>query len=143
MVTASRDRSVLFGIEEEFDAQRRSAPAWPDKIVIEVVSGRVPALPAGWSAAGFKDCRLKRITALLVSGQQAQLWGRKRRPVCPALCAGSTVTQTSEASRPRRASYAAASAAAGERDRRRKPGRVGGRPRIRRVLADRHTTAMK
>ncbi len=99
----SKATAVLFGIEDEFDVLSvgRLAPGQV-KIVIESVS-REGACPACGVVSGrVKDRPLRRIADLPASGQQAQLWWRKRRLVCvEALCPRRTFTQTSEAIRPR------------------------------------------
>ena len=97
----SKATAVLFGIEDEFDVLSvgRLAPGQV-KIVIESVS-REGACPACGVVSGqVKDRPLRRIADLPASGQQAQLWWRKRRLVCvEALCPRRTFTQTSEAIR--------------------------------------------
>jgi transposase len=99
----SKATAVLLGIEDEFDVLSvgRLAPGQV-KIVIESVS-REGACPACGVVSGrVKDRPLRRIADLPASGQQAQLWWRKRRLVCvEALCPRRTFTQTSEAIRPR------------------------------------------
>jgi transposase len=99
----SKATSVLFGIEDEFDVLSvdRLGPGRV-KIVVELVSREGPCPACGVVSGRVKDRPLRRITDLAASGQQTQLWWRKRRLVCvEALCARMTFTQTSEAIRPR------------------------------------------
>ena len=95
--------AVLFGIEDEFDVLSvdRLEPG-QIRIIIAMVSREGPCPACGVVSGRVKDRPLRRITDLPASGQQTQLWWRKRRLVCAeALCPRRTFTQTSEAIRPR------------------------------------------
>ena len=99
----SKATAVLFGIEDEFDVLSvdRLEPGQV-KIVIEMVSREGPCPACGVVSGRVKDRPLRRIADLPASGQQTQLWWRKRRLVClEALCPRRTFTQTSEAIQPR------------------------------------------
>jgi transposase len=95
--------AVLFGIEDEFDVVSvdRLEPGQV-KIIIESVSREGPCPACGVVSGRVKDRPLRRIADLPASGQQTQLWWRKRRLVCvEALCPRTSFTQTSEAIWPR------------------------------------------
>ena len=99
----SKATAVLFGIEDEFDVLSvdRLEPG-QIRIIIESVSREGPCPACGVVSGRVKDRPLRRIADLPASGQQTQLWWRKRRLVCDeALCSRKTFTQTSAAIRPR------------------------------------------
>ena len=98
----SKATAVLFGIEDEFDVLSvdRLEPGQV-RIIIESVSREGPCPACGVVSGRVKDRPLRRIADLSASGQQTQLWWRKRRLVCvEAVCPRRTFTQTSAAIRP-------------------------------------------
>jgi len=95
--------SVLLGIEEEFDVLSvgRIGPGQV-KIIIEMQSAEAPCPACGVITGRVKDRPLRRIKDLPASGQQTELWWRKRRLLCSeALCPRRSFTQSSHAIRPR------------------------------------------
>jgi transposase len=99
----SKATAVLFGFEDEFDVLSvdRLEPGQV-KIIIESVSREGPCPACGVVSGRVKDRPMRRIADLAASGQQTQLWWRKRRLVCAeTLCPRRTFTQTSAAIRPR------------------------------------------
>src|SRR5215212_7620986 len=99
----SKATSVLFGIEDEFDvvSVERLHPGQV-QIIIEMRSTVAPCPACGVLTARVKDRPVRRVRDLPASGQQTQLWWRKRRLVCvEVLCPRRSFTQTSDAIRPR------------------------------------------
>jgi transposase len=94
--------AVLFGIEDEFDVVRvdRLGPVQV-KIIIEMRSAEAACPMCGVFTSRVKDRPLCRIKDLPASGQQTQLWWRKRRLLCgEARCPRRSFTQESVAIRP-------------------------------------------
>ena len=95
--------AVLFGIEDEFDVASvdRTGPGQV-QIVIEMRSREAPCPACGMLSGRVRERPLWRIKDLSASGQQTQLWWRKRRLLCrEPLCPQRSFTQTSDAVRPR------------------------------------------
>jgi transposase len=95
--------SVLFGIEDEFDVVSvdRIGPGQV-QIIIEMRSREAACPGCGVLSGRIRDRPLCRVRDLPASGQQTQLWWRKRRLVCvEVLCPRRSFTQTSDAIRPR------------------------------------------
>jgi transposase len=94
---------VLFGIEDEFDVLSVDRLG-PDqvKILIELRSVEAACPTCGVITGRVKDRPVRRIKDLPASGQQTQLWWRKRRLAClETLCPRRSFTQPSVAVRPR------------------------------------------
>ena len=95
--------AVLFGIEDEFDVTSvdRTGPGQV-QIIIEMRSREAACPACGVLSARVRDRPLCRVKDLPASGQQSQLWWRKRRLICvEVLCPRRSFTQTSDAIRPR------------------------------------------
>jgi transposase len=95
--------SVLFGIEDEFRVVSvdRLAPRQV-KVIIETLAREGPCPACGVLTGRVKDRPVVQVKDLPASGQQVQLWWRKRRLICSEpLCAQRSFTQTSVAIRPR------------------------------------------
>jgi transposase len=95
--------AVLFGIEDEFDVVSvdRTGPGRLH-IIIEMRSWEAPCPACGVLSRRVQDRPLCRIRDLPASGQQVELWWRKRRLVCSeVLCRRRSFTQISNAIRPR------------------------------------------
>jgi transposase len=95
--------AVLFGIEDEFDVVSvdRIGPGQV-QIIIEMRSREAACPGCGVLSGRIRDRPLCRVRDLPASGQQTQLWWRKRRLVCgEVLCPRRSFTQTSDAIRPR------------------------------------------
>lgn len=95
--------SVLLGIEDEFRvlSVERLEPGHV-KIIIETISREGPFPACGVLTSRVKERPLVQVKDLEASGQQVQLWWRKRRLVClELLCRTRSFTQTSLAIRPR------------------------------------------
>lgn len=95
--------AVLFGFEDEFDCPAFVRLASNQvKVIIEkrAVEGACPA--CGVLSVRVQDRPLRLIKDLPASGQQVQLWWRKRRLVCAEpWCSRRSFTRTSDAIRPR------------------------------------------
>jgi transposase len=95
--------SVLFGLEDEFvvlEVERIEAAVV--KVIIEQKAREGPCPDCGVLSGVVKDRPVRRIKDLPASGQQVQLWWRKRRLSCiELLCPRQTFTQTSAAVRAR------------------------------------------
>jgi transposase len=99
----SKATAVLFGIEDEFDVLSVDRLG-PDqvKILIELRSVEAACPTCGVITGRVKDRPVRRIKDLPASGQQTQLWWRKRRLAClETLCPRRSFTQPSVAVRPR------------------------------------------
>jgi hypothetical protein len=131
--------SVLFGLEHEFSVREvRRVDATAVKVVIEQAAREGPCPACGVFSGTVKDRPWMRLKDLPVSGQAVELWWRKRRLICEeGLCPRRSFTQVSAAVRPPGAGARAAARAGGEGDRQRESGRLGGRCRVRGVVADR------
>ena len=95
--------AVLFGIEDEFDVASvdRTGPGQV-QIIIEMRSREAPCPACGVLSGRVRERPLCRVKDLPASGQQTQLWWRKRRLLCrEPLCPRRSFTQTSDAVRPR------------------------------------------
>ena len=95
--------AVLFGIEDEFDVASvdRTGPGQV-QIIIEMRSREAPCPACGVLSGRVRDRPLCRVKDLPASGQQTELWWRKRRLLCrEPLCPRRSFTQTSDAVRPR------------------------------------------
>ena len=95
--------SVLFGLEDEFvvlEVERIETAVV--KVIIEQRAREGPCPDCGVLSGVVKDRPVRRIKDLPASGQQVQLWWRKRRLSCiELLCPRQTFTQTSAAVRAR------------------------------------------
>src|SRR3954454_16456603 len=101
--SVSKATAVLFGFEDEFDVLSVERLE-PDevKIVIEMRAVEAACPACGVVTARVKDRPLRRVKDLPASGQQTQLWWRKRRLACvEELCPRRSFTQPSTAVRPR------------------------------------------
>ena len=95
--------AVLFGIEDEFDVASvdRTGPGQV-QIIIEMRSREAPCPACGVLSGRVRERPLCRVKDLPASGQQTELWWRKRRLLCrEPLCPRRSFTQTSDAVRPR------------------------------------------
>ena len=129
--------TVLFGIEDEFDVASvdRTGPGQV-QIIIEMRSREAPCPACGVLSGRVRERPLCRVKDLPASGQQTQLWWRKRRLLCrEPLCPRRSFTQTSDAVRPRARSPNGSETRS--RTRRQQPGGRRGGPGVRRVVADR------
>ena len=95
--------SVLFGLEDEFavlEVERIETAVV--KVIVEQRAREGPCPACGVLSGVVKDRPVRRIKDLPASGQQVQLWWRKRRLSCIELqCPRQTFTQTSAAVRAR------------------------------------------
>ena len=75
--------SVLLGIEDEFDVidVGRIGPGQVKIIIIEMRAVESPCPACGVITGRVKDRPLRRIKGLPASGQQTELWWRKRQAV--------------------------------------------------------------
>ena len=106
--------AVLFGIEDEFDviSVDRTGPGQV-QIIVEMRSREAACPACGVLSARVRDRPLCRIKDLPASGQQVELWWRKRRLVClEVLCPRRSFTQTSDDDPPRGRRAAAVPSAA-------------------------------
>jgi transposase len=95
--------AVLFGLEAEFGILNveRTGPA-AVKLIIEQTARDGPCPACGVLSSTVKDRPQVRIKDLPASGQQVELWWRKRRLCCvEPLCPRRTFTQTCAAVKPR------------------------------------------
>jgi transposase len=93
------DPAVLFGLEAEFGVLnvKRTGPA-SVKLIIEQTARDGPCPACGVLSSTVKDRPQVRIRDLPASGQQVELWWRKRRLRCvEPLCPRRSFTQTSTA----------------------------------------------
>jgi transposase len=95
--------AVLFGLEAEFgivSVTRTGLSAV--EVIVERTAREGPCPACGVLSARVKDRPLLRVKDLPASGQQVELWWRKRRLLCvEALCPRRSFTQTASAIRPR------------------------------------------
>jgi transposase len=95
--------SVLFGLEAEFIVVSvdRSGPA-AVRVTVEQAAREGPCPACGVLSSTVKDRPCRRIKDLPTSGQQVELWWRKRRLLCvETLCPRRSFTQEATAIRPR------------------------------------------
>ena len=95
--------AMLFGLEDEFGvlAVQRSGPSTV-KLIIEQTAREGPCPACGVLSSMVKDRPLTQIKDLPASGQQVELWWRKRRLRCvEPLCERWSFTQTCGAVKPR------------------------------------------
>src|SRR5215217_7465961 len=134
----SKATSVLFGIEDEFDvvSVERLDPGQV-QIIIEMRLAEAPCPACGVLTSGVKDRPVRRVRDLPVSGQQTKLWWRKRRLLCVEAFVPAALVHPGKCGDPTPRPGDRAAAGQGRRgDRGREPGRVGGRRRVRGVVAD-------
>jgi transposase len=95
--------AVLFGLEAEFSvvSATRVGPSVV-RLTIEQAAREGPCPACGVLSSTVKDRPLRRIKDLPASGQQVELWWRKRRLLCvEVLCRQRSFTQEANAIRPR------------------------------------------
>jgi transposase len=95
--------AVLFGLEAEFNVVRveRTGPA-AVKLIIEQAAREGPRPACGVFSAAVKERPVSRVKDLPASGQQVELWWRKRRLWCrEVLSPRRAFIQTSAAVKPR------------------------------------------
>ena len=108
------------------------------KLIIEQTARDGPCPACGVLPSTVKDRPQVRIKDLPASGQQVELWWRKRRLVCAeALCPRQSFTQTSHGGAAPSAGDRAAAGQARLGDRVEQPAGRRRRRRVRRVVADR------
>ena len=92
--------AVLFGLEAEFgivSVTRTGLSAV--EVIVERTAREGPCPACGVLSARVKDRPLLRVKDLAASGQQVELWWRKRRLLCvEALCPRRSFTQIGRAS---------------------------------------------
>jgi transposase len=118
--------AVLFGIEDEFDVVSvdRIGPGQV-QIIIEMRSREAACPGCGVLSGRIRDRPLCRVRDLPASGQQTQLWWRKRRLVCVRGVVSAAVVHPDQRRDPATESGDRAAPGLGRaRDRRQQPGGV-------------------
>ena len=131
--------SVLFGLEDEFSVlEVQRVDITTVKVIIEQTAREGPCPACGVVSGTVKDRPLMRLKDLPISGQTVELWWRKRRLICArGAVSAQDVHSGLGGGAAAGAGDRAAAAAGGDGDRVGQPGRLGGRRRVRGVLADR------